>query len=85
MIQDGSRVQVTNRSLDWYGQLGTVIVTDRYDQVWVRLDGHGYHQALPFTERDLAAGKGPSPLVYRCEPTLNEFVPYHGCTGPVMV
>lgn len=75
------RVQVTNQSLDWAGQYGTVVLTDRFGQVWVRLDGYGAAQTLPFKPKDLTGGKGPGPLVYGCEPSAHPFAP-QGCTGP---
>ena len=84
MIEDGERVSVSNQHLAWAGAHGTVILTDRHGQVWVRLDGYGREQTLPFDEKDLSTGKGPSPLVYGCEESEHPFAPV-GCTGPVGV
>ena len=76
----GDRVQVVNQSLDTWGMYGTVKLTDRHETVWVRLDGYGNTQHLPFTPGDLSGGKTPSPLLYTAEPSQNR---YMGPTGPI--
>lgn len=70
----GERVQVTNQSLDAWGMFGTVKLTDRHGVVWVRLDGYGEKQFLPFAVEDLTTGRPISPLVYDDEPTQNPYV-----------
>lgn len=74
------RVQVVNQSLDTWGMYGTVRLVDRHDTVWVRLDGYGTTQHLPFAPMDLSGGKPNSPLLYGNEPSRNL---YMGATGPV--
>lgn len=70
----GERVQVTNQSLDTWGMFGTVKLTDRHGVVWVRLDGYGAKQFLPFEVDDLITGRPASPLAYDDEPTQNPYV-----------
>lgn len=80
IFSEGDRVQVVNQSLDTWGMYGTVRLTDRHDKVWVRLDGYGSTQYLPFSPTDLSGGKNHSPLLYGDEPSQNQ---YMSPTGPV--
>lgn len=79
-FSEGDRVQVVNQSLDTWGMYGTVRLVDRHEKVWVRLDGYGKTQYLPFAPTDLAGGKPDSPLLYGDEPSQNL---YMGPTGPI--
>lgn len=73
------RVEVTNQALDTWGVHGTVKLIDRHGKIWVRLDGYGLRQYLPFNVGDLTVRNDPSPLVYPCEETVNPYVPQQNC------